>query len=320
MDLRICPPELREAALTLLLPAELDPAARGDWVRRFLTRDPDDPRWVGLRVALGTDGGVDAVLWLEGLGRRAGMLWPPVRRPEVPAATLEALIDAAVEQSRQAGQRSLVVQLADSAACDAVRLTRCGFKAIADLWDMALDLAYTPRPYPLAPPEGVRWHTFTDDEHAAAAAVLDRAVGDSTDFPELDRPRTGEELLLDFLAKPTSREGSLRLVCVDPVHLPEGLAEQLPHTSDGIAVGILLLGRDLVTRTVEIEYLGLIAEVRGRGWGRWMTGEACRAGCVWGDEGIWVSVDSRNAPAVRSYTGQGFTVRGRRLVMHRRTA
>lgn len=83
---------------------------------------------------------------------------------------------------------------------------------------------------------------------------------------------------------------------------------------DGAAAGALLLNAAPHVDALELIYLGLIPEARGRGCGRLLIDHAISVAAARGVGRLMLAVDEENAPALRLYRAAGF-----RRVM-RRTA
>ncbi len=84
--------------------------------------------------------------------------------------------------------------------------------------------------------------------------------------------------------------------------------------SGGQDVGVLLLADHPKGRHWELMYMGLVPEVRGRGWGRQITRYAQWLARGAGVERIVVAVDAANSPAVAVYRDTGFELWDQRAV------
>jgi ribosomal protein S18 acetylase RimI-like enzyme len=82
----------------------------------------------------------------------------------------------------------------------------------------------------------------------------------------------------------------------------------------GEDVGVVLLAEHVKPRNWELMYMGLVREVRGRGWGRQIaryTQWLARGARI---ERILVAVDASNEPAAAVYRETGFEMWERRAV------
>ncbi len=123
----------------------------------------------------------------------------------------------------------------------------------------------------------------------------------SLDCPELNGARTTEEVL-DGFRQP------------DPVPAKWYRVLALDAHDGKTAVGVLVFdnGREPAAR--EIAYLGVVPGSRGRGFGDWLIRFAIGVAVAEGDETLSVSVDVRNAPAMKLYARHGFVEYDRREV------
>jgi RimJ/RimL family protein N-acetyltransferase len=116
----------------------------------------------------------------------------------------------------------------------------------------------------------------------------------------------------------------MRRTCENTLDLPEMLTawsprQMLAHLSDlpgnrpdlwyiakyrGNEVGVLLL--EVESPECRLVYVGIVPEYRGRGWGHALVHEAMRRAGEERVERIVLSVDTKNAPAVRVYESAGF--------------
>jgi ribosomal protein S18 acetylase RimI-like enzyme len=82
-------------------------------------------------------------------------------------------------------------------------------------------------------------------------------------------------------------------------------------------VGVLLLADHPTAEHWELMYMGLIPEVRGRGWGGQITRHAQFSAAASNVKRIVVAVDATNVPAVAMYRKAGFEIWDRRTVYAR---
>lgn len=74
----------------------------------------------------------------------------------------------------------------------------------------------------------------------------------------------------------------------------------------GQDVGCLLLADHRPAKHAELVYMGLIPEMRGRGWGVHLALQAQQIAATSGAEHLVLSVDAANLPALRHYQAAGF--------------
>lgn len=126
------------------------------------------------------------------------------------------------------------------------------------------------------------------------AATLLQTHDGTLDCPELNAYRTPAELVAGF-------------------DLPGGASAWHFLARAGTApVGLVLLNP--VERSLELAYLGVVPEARGRGYGAGLVRRALHLAAGADFETVSLSVDVRNTPAVRLYTKCGFTEYERRGV------
>jgi hypothetical protein len=82
----------------------------------------------------------------------------------------------------------------------------------------------------------------------------------------------------------------------------------------GRDVGVLLLADHRPSKQWELMYMGLVPEVRGRGWGRQIARYALWLARGARVERVLVAVDAANRPAADVYRSSGFALWERRAV------
>ena len=78
-------------------------------------------------------------------------------------------------------------------------------------------------------------------------------------------------------------------------------------SSEGNEIGCLFVSEDESLEQLEIAYLGVVRNHRGRGWGRRLVDYAQRLTEARGCRRMVLAVDAANLPAVRLYREAGFT-------------
>ncbi len=128
--------------------------------------------------------------------------------------------------------------------------------------------------------------------------ILERTYIESRDCAELNGLRTGEEILAGYFAENASATVSVWQL-----------------ESDAAPVGILVLTKfDPPARELDLTYLGLVPEARGRGMGRTIVEFVQRTAHEQSLNSIELNVDARNLPALALYARFGFVGRHRRQV------
>jgi ribosomal protein S18 acetylase RimI-like enzyme len=175
-----------------------------------------------------------------------------------------------------------------------------GFRQLAEL-------DYLERPIPRfnavprpALPDGVRIEIWSPSDRARLTALLERTYEHTLDCPGLAGLRRPSDILDGHLASGRPIPESWLILMVD-----------------GRDAGALLLNRSHDGTTIELVYLGLTPEVRGRGLGKTLLtfglagldNDAART--------VVLAVDRANLPAAGLYRRMGFRFALRRVAMVR---
>jgi ribosomal protein S18 acetylase RimI-like enzyme len=249
-----------------------------------------------LLVARG-GGEVVGAAWAQLQPGRTVIIAPPHlaagQSPTTADRLLEELLRVAIERGARMAQAMLVVDHGD----DFDRLVAHGFEHVADLLYMVSLAAAFPDQPPATPLE---FETYTEDQAARLARLIERSYEGTLDCPRLNGLREIGDVVAGYRAA-----GSF-----DPARW-----FLLRHA--GLDVGCLLLTDHPEHRQWELVYLALAPEYRGRGWGieavrraQFLTGQA-HAKC------LLLAVDADNRPAITMYSQAGFTAWDRRSVLVR---
>jgi GNAT superfamily N-acetyltransferase len=204
-----------------------------------------------------------------------------------PPATGDRLLEAAVEAAQGAGVRLVqCLMTADQCPLEGL-LRRHAFTRLAEL----LYLVTLPEVYPEQPPQG-DWacRPYADADWAALLDVVRRSYEETQDCPGLAELRTPQDALEGYAGAGTS--GTQHWHLVEHGREPVGCLLLVDHDTPG--------PRELV-------YLGLVPEVRGRGWGRELARFAQWTARRDGRPLLVLAVDRANHPAVGAYLAAGFT-------------
>ncbi len=223
-------------------------------------------------------------------------------RAAVPARTTAVgrLVDITVDALRD-HDIDLAQSLLDPAAPDEEAIFLAGgFRRLAEL-------DYLERPIPrfgtvTSPPltSGVQIEPWRPEERSRLVTLLGRTYENTLDCPGLAGLRRPEDILDGHLASGRPIPGAWHLLRVD-----------------GRDAGALLLNRNQEGTTVELVYLGLAPEVRGRGLGRALLTFGLAALDDDPARTIVLAVDRANLPAVGLYRRAGFRFALRRLALVR---
>lgn len=175
---------------------------------------------------------------------------------------------------------------------------KCGFSLLAELLYLQRSLRRPAAAPPL--PEGFSLINYSPETHQAFAQAITRSYQQSLDCPALNGIRHIDDVIAGHQAT-----GEF-----DP-----SLWFLLQERGEPLAV--LLLSPSVQPRTLELVYLGLAVQARGRGLGDLMMNLALATVSDHACETLSLAVDSRNSPAMNLYYRHGMTRVASRLAMIR---
>jgi ribosomal protein S18 acetylase RimI-like enzyme len=296
LEIIACPPERVRDALSLVL-CEIAPEARRE-IARIVVNDDEAPRSVaGLYIAL-RGNKLCAAAWGQRQPGNTAMFWPPQWNcREEPTASLQLAV-AAMADLDAAGVAMSQVLLPSREANVVPVLQAVGFRHLADL----LYLACEATNFPEQPPEmgQLQFEAYQASQRERMERVVERTYEDTRDCIELNGVREMGDVLDGYAVTGASGTSNWHFV-----------------RAGGEDVGVLLLAQHSGPQHWELVYMGLVPEVRGRGWGlkitRWAQWQA-RCG---GAERMVLAVDATNLPALTMYRDAGFFAWDQRTVFAR---
>ena len=246
--------------------------------------------------------GLWGVVWAQLQPGGTTTIWPPrvVGHHEGLGARLAV---AAVEVAEAHGARIAQALLSPSDIVEAKWLEEAGLQRAAEIqwlvWDGPSSPPLQAIPDPLRPPW--RAERYEHARHRVRMEkLLERTFVDSLDCPALEGVRPATDVLEGYLAAGAS--GSEHWYFI--------------HDGAGDA-GCLLLSKDAAANELELVYMGLTPQWRGRGLGKVLVQLAqsltCRAGC----HRLLTAVDAANVPACATYGTAGFHCWDRRHALWR---
>jgi len=267
---------------------------------------PDDrPRHVTIWHEALSDG--RAALWFIRRGDRAtGALLAElaagrtahVQAPQIAPGEDESLrgrlLKAACDDLTLAGVRVVQSFQTVDHGVEVTALTEAGFRHVNDLLYLVSLRGQFPTEVAANLLELV---PFSEAEHARLADIILRTYAGSLDCPDLGNVRPIDEVLAGYRAA-----GKF-----DPAHW-------LIARHEDRDVGCLLLGRHDGESQMELVYLGVVAEARGRGLGIQLVRAAQRLAGADRCERLVTAVDAANRPAIAAYAAAGFIAWDRRSV------
>lgn len=233
-----------------------------------------DPR--GLIVA--TDGeAIRGTIFAYRIGGAQAAIWPPNADD---ADVRDALVAGALAWIHGEPTRTVQAVVRDSDLPRTDALVRAGFRRVTRLAN--LSRASSPTDAAFAPNR----MTFESVSVPSAefAATMQRTYEGTLDVPELNGTRTIDEVVAGYREAQSCESSRWWL-----------LRER------GAPVGVVMLAEQSDGSTIELTYVGLIPPARGHGLGREAIGFALARAAESGSSRVTLTVDVRNAPALRRY-------------------
>jgi ribosomal protein S18 acetylase RimI-like enzyme len=238
----------------------------------------------GLFVARDSGGTLRAAALVQALPGAMGVAWPP--RGDSREAE-DAVAASACEWLRGRGVKVCQAFAPASEAAEMATLERADFRRTTQLALLQSDLSAAREPSRLS----FTAHRAPSEEFAATLVATHEGT---LDCPELNAPRTPEELLAGFTSS--------------------GAAEWHLASLNGEPAGVVLMEYVKDFETAELTYLGIVPAFRGRGLGAELLRFALREASGARLAELKVSVDARNVPAMTLYAAHGFAEYDRREV------
>jgi ribosomal protein S18 acetylase RimI-like enzyme len=242
------------------------------------------------------------------LGGRAASIAPPQLAKGQPVegnseSLAAALIQALDEQLAARQVRLAQCVLATYAGPLVERLLAAGFVHAADLLYLVSLADEFPEAAPSLPFELVQSQPNQPAEFDRLARLIEATYVGTLDCPQVDQMRDATDVLAGYQS----------IGQFDP---------RLWHIArtEGRDIGCLLLADQAADGQLELVYLGLIPEVRGRGWGTDLARQAQWLARRAGRERLFLAVDAANHPAIHMYSQCGLTLCDRRSVFVKRIA
>ncbi|MGH7213261.1 MAG: GNAT family N-acetyltransferase [Tepidisphaeraceae bacterium] len=263
-----------------------------DFLRFGVERGIDLNRmWVARRDA-GATQPAGPVLWailpVLSPGRTMLLLSPTTSPTSSREAAARSLVQKVIEQYATLDVH-LGQVLLDPEEKSAQRLyAACGFRQLAELLYLQRLIRGTDTQCPEPAPQGMEWQTYGPDTHALFARAIASTYENSLDCPALNGLRDIDDVIAGH--KATGEH--------DP-RLWVSLVQQ------GRPQGVLLLSKTPRTDSLELVYLGLAPESRGRGIGDLLMRRAITSAADRELSRLTLAVDSRNAPALKLYYRHG---------------
>lgn len=231
---------------------------------------------------------------------RTAMVFASHTNNRAEIAPIGALIDHACRAVPVASVHLAQTLLEPSEPLEQEAFQAGGFHELARLSYMERSI---PRPARLPNPEfpaDVTLTAYREEDHAPFAQMLEESYVKTLDCPGLRGLRQTDDIIAGHRATGAFDPQLWRLLRID-----------------GQIRGALLLNPVPASRTVELVYIGLAPDARGRGLGRLMLRHGLHELAVRRERSITLAVDERNAPALKLYEREGFRRLMRRVAMIR---
>ena len=291
-----------------------------------------------LRLVLGANGRpaddahvVDFLRFAVGRGINLNDLWLAERDGRIVWATLPIispgrtmLLLSGVDYPRKAADPApgqLVNEVCDHFGSRGVQLAQallepndagsrvlfeaCGFRRMAELVYMQTAIRRRLPEPPL--PAGLTWLTYGPETHDLFGHTIGRTYDQSLDCPLLNGLRDIEDIVAGHKSSGDFDPRFWFLLCT---------TGPTPGTV-GEPVAVLLLSRMPRHDSVELVYLGLVTEARGRGLGDLLMRQALASVAALGQARLSLAVDALNAPAIRLYHRHGMQRVGSKVALMR---
>ncbi len=241
-------------------------------------------------------------LWVPARGYSAMLFAPPLSEyPETATATREAIVGALAD-ARADGIKIVQVILEPSGRRCKTVFAAAGLARLANLAYMERRIGSSPpAPAELELPPECRLETYRPETHDLFRTAIEASYEGTLDCPALAGMREMEDVI----------EGHKGVGVFDPAFWSVLLLDSKP-------AGCLLLSEIPSRRALELVYLGLAPQARGRGLARRLMKRLLATGVRGRFEISTLAVDAANLPAVRLYRRSGYTRVAERVAMVRR--
>ena len=245
-----------------------------------------------LFVAVVDDEVAGAALTVSSPGRVCLAFPPRTSRPGVDAGRL---LTGSLDLTRRRGSAWAQALVPTDAAGDRRLLTDHGFEYLTDLVYMQRRASSPSVDVP--DPVGLTWRTYSLDTHAAFASVIERTYEQTHDCPRLNGTRPVSDVIAGHKADGVFTPACWLLAC-----------------ESGGAVGCMLGNPVPETASLEISYMGVVPEARGRSLGKTLCAKAIRLACQRNIAYVTLAMDCQNGPGRSVYEAMGFRSVTRRAV------
>ena len=151
-------------------------------------------------------------------------------------------------------------------------------------------------------PDGLELVAFEESMRSQLIQALDASYEDTLDCPALRGLRKTDDVITGHQSTGQFKASLWSIA--------------LHH---GAPAGAVLINQTKRGQQAELVYIGMAADIRGRGWGRTLLQHAMALASEARLQQLSLAVDLNNTPALDLYTSMGFTATGRRQAVIRST-
>jgi ribosomal protein S18 acetylase RimI-like enzyme len=239
------------------------------------------------------DGAVLGAVWAELFAGKSSLLWGPEMHEGGSAVILPQLLEVAIRYLQQ--QQIHLVQALPQSAAQSRLFTAFGFDTSVQLAYLACTVdsrsgaqgATSSSIYEV--PSDVQFVSYRTELRGTLEAVIEATYVGTLDAPQLNGKRDVKDIVDGYIATAHGELSRWWLV-----------------QFAGRYVGCLLLADHPASDQVELMYMGLVSEARGRGWGRRLVQQAQLESARSQRSRLVLAVDTANNPALHIYSAMGF--------------
>lgn len=240
-----------------------------------------------------------AAVLAECLPGRSAVVMAPQVNPEVASDLAGLLLIALDDLLREQGVllAQALTKSRDELATQ--QFLAAGYRCVGDLQYLGADLLRQPQvQVPGIPFRSLDLIAHPPEDFDRWIPLVDHTYEQTLDCPAIDGLRPTREVLFGYRDIGRQRDDWWFIA---------------QHA--GRDVGCLILADHRPAAHAELVYMGLIPEVRGRGWGMYLAQQASEIAAAAGAQHVVLSVDAANLPALRHYQAAGFQFWDQRTIL-----
>jgi len=295
LEVRIAQPAEQREACELVF-SELASEQRAAQVAQLLESATAEADLDGLLVAV-RSGRIVGATWANMQPGRIAYVWAAQICEKEAEDTADRLLAAAVDFCARRNARLAQTLVESERQIARLRFERAGFCLLTELMYL---MSFEKDPSAQAVSADLSFEPYTEASLGRLQEVLERTYERTLDSPELNGVRDVGEILAGYRA----------IGRFDPKHW-------LIATHAGRDIGCVLLAEHPSEHTFELVYMGLVPDVRGRGWGLEVVRKSQQLAQSRQSARLVLAVDARNEFALHTYFAAGFVVWDRRSVLAR---